>query len=54
MPKYTSRNVSDTYFHAFLAFGSISTHFNHITVLVQWTGSFLGGPTQRTMLFKSL
>jgi len=29
MRKYIYRNVFDTLFHAFLAFGSISKHFHH-------------------------
>ena len=28
MPKYTYRNISNTFFPAFLAFGSISKHFH--------------------------
>jgi len=29
MPKYTYRNVCNTFFYAFLAFGNISKHFHH-------------------------
>jgi len=29
MPKYAYRNVSDTFFHAFVAFDSISKHFHY-------------------------
>jgi len=29
MPKYSYTNVSDTFFLAFLAFGSILKHFHH-------------------------
>jgi len=47
MPKQIYRNVSDTLFHAFLAFGSLSRHFHHTNrslgavelVMPRWTNS---------------
>jgi len=61
MPKYTYRNISNIFFHAVPAFGSISkeTKFpsmevsiTQIAVLVQWTWSYFCGPTQKHLALK--
>jgi len=48
MPKYTSRNVSNTLFYAFIAFGSISQK----SFLIHWTCLRLGGPNRKYHAFK--
>jgi len=52
MPKYTYRNVANS----LSCFPSIWQHIkalpSHKSVLVQWTLSHLGGPTQKNYAFK--
>jgi len=50
MPKYTYMNVCNTFFRIWEHIKALPSH--KIAVLIQWTWSLVGGPTQKNRAFK--